>query len=142
MRVSFLPALALVLALAACAGQTFDQHLRSYKGKPVNDFAIGYGPHTGQYQRGDGAIVYVWQKSQTQSVFGPAVTQGGYRIGSGGQADGGILWTGIQHNSCVIRAGTMDGLIRDISFEGNPGGCETIYGTRKRELGYSVSTRP
>lgn len=137
-------ALAGLLTLSACAGaRTFDQDLRALQGHPVNDAAIKFGQgHTGEYRQGD-ATVYVWKSSQRKSIFGDAVTKGrGYQLG-GTAADGsGVYWTGIQHNQCVIRATTTDGIIRKITSEGNPGGCETIYGYRRQELGYDSSQRP
>lgn len=126
--------LLLPLLLAACAGgNSFDQNLRKVEGKPINDVAIMLkGKHTGEYQDGP-ATVYVWQKAQTESLFGPSVTQGGYRLGNRSSALGSeFLWTGIQYHSCVIRARTMDGMVQRITMEGDPGGCESIYGNRRK----------
>lgn len=121
--------------LAGCAGgNSFDQNLRKVEGKPINDVAIMLkGKHTGEYQDGN-ATVYVWQKRQTESVFGSTVTDKGYRLGSASTAMGNaeFLWTGIQYHSCVIRARTMDGIVQRITMEGDPGGCESIYGNRRK----------
>jgi hypothetical protein len=134
--------LAAILALSACAGvKTFDQHLRQLEGKPVNDADLLLGHHAdGEYRSGNDTV-YVWQKQDVESIFGPAVTSGGYRLGSPSQAMGGsaMIWSGIQLNSCVIRATTNDGIIKKITFEGNPGGCETVYGFRRDRHDRAVS---
>lgn len=129
-----------VLLLAACAGMTtFDQSLRALEGRPVNDAKIMLkGEPSGQYTDGQGRLVYVWKGYQRESIFGPAVTKGrGYDI-----MNTGIYWTGIEHHRCTVRAATTGGIVQKITFEGNPGGCETIYGSRREELGYNSSQRP
>ena len=126
----------LALALAGCAGvRTFDSDLRAFIGKPVNDAAIVYGPHTGQYTTKAGETVYVWQDSDVESVFGPAVTGGiGYQIGGSPASGNGLLWSGIKFHGCVIRITTMDGIVRAVTYQGDPGGCETIHGYKRKSL--------
>ena len=130
-----------VLALAGCAGaRTFDQSLRALEGHPVNDVALALGgPPAGQYQDGP-AIVYVWKDSLRESVFGPAVTRGrGYKLGRSMNNKAALMWSGIEHHSCVVRATTMGGIVQRVTLEGNPGGCETIHGYRKEPLGRNIS---
>jgi hypothetical protein len=121
-----------VLGLAACAGaHTFDQNLRGLEGRPVNEAFNVLGQPTGSYARGN-TTFYVWQDNVRESVFGPAVSGGrGYRIGAphGGSE---FLWSGITYHSCVIRAATAEGMVQEITFEGDPGGCQYIHG-RHRE---------
>jgi len=134
--------LASVLLLSACAGvQTFDQHIKSLEGHPVNDAAIMLNQkHTGEYKQGD-ATVYVWQGSYSESVFDRSTyhqTGTGIQIGNMAANGNIFLLSGIQYDSCVIRATTLDGIIQRITFEGNPGGCETVYGWKKHPMGKSA----
>jgi predicted small secreted protein len=137
---AILPLLSL-LALSACTGaHTFGSDLKALEGKPINDAAIMLGgKHTGEYQRGN-ETVYVWQDHDSESIFGPRITMGhGYGVGSPMNDGSELLMTGLQFNTCVIRAATLDGIIRDITYEGNPGGCESIYGYRKKALGRNAA---
>ncbi len=130
-----------VLGLSACAGgMTFDQHLRQLEGKPVNDADLMLGRHsTGQYQDGN-ATVYVWQARDAESIFGRSVSSGrGYGLGSPMDDGHELLLSGVQLHSCVIRARTMDNIIQRVTYEGNPGGCETIYGYKRKPLGVNSS---
>lgn len=130
-----------LVMLTACAGaRSFDQDLRQLEGRPVNDAAIMLGgPHTGSYKQGN-ATVYVWQGYKRESIFGPGVSKGrGYRLGSPMDDGSGLYWTGIEHYRCVIRATTTDGIVRKITMEGNPSGCETIYGGKREPLGKDFS---
>lgn len=130
-----------VLALSACASaRTFDGEMRDrYVGKPVADAIRDFGPAKGSYATADGGTAYTWQKRQSESIFGPAVTQGsGYQI-LGKLPDGhGVYWQGVTQYRCVIRAATQGGTVTGLRFEGNPGGCETILGYKRAPLGKSA----
>ena len=134
--------LALVVILTGCAGsgvRTWDSTLNGFKGKPINDADIVFGHPDGEYTK-NGVTTYVWQDHKTESVFGPSVTSGrGYRLGSPLNSGNEFLWSGIEVYTCVIRAGVVDGLITQITSEGNPGGCEIIHGFRHAELGHDYS---
>ncbi len=135
MKALSLTCLTAVLVLAACAGpMSFDQHLRQLEGKPVNDADLMLGHHADGHYKDGANIVYVWQDYKANSVFGSNVTNGGHRI-----LGGDVVWAGIVTNSCVIRASTYDGIIKKITYEGNPGGCETIYGRKQEPLGRDTS---
>lgn|GEM_PF-1992046 len=133
------------LMLAACASAvTFDRSLNALEGRPVNDASIFLeNQPSGSYTDTQGRTVYTWRGYKRESVFGDRVTKGkGYQLG-GTMSDGsGVYWTGIEHYRCVIRAATVNNIIENITMEGNPGGCETIYGDRRQELGYNSSQRP
>jgi len=135
----FLPLMACILALSACAGmRTWDGTLNSLRGKPINDAVIVYGQPDGQYNK-NGMTTYVWQDRMTESVFGPTVTAGhGYRLGSPlGSSE--FIWSGIETHRCVIRAETSSGIITGITSEGEPGDCETIHHFRREPLGRNYS---
>ena len=135
-----LSVLCLVMMLSACAGtHSFDQKMRAeLVGKPLAAAYERLGNPKGIRRMGDEASL-VWQKRDSESIFGPAVTEGqGYQI-LGTMPDGhGVYWQGITQNRCVIRASAKGDVLTDLSFEGNPGGCETILGAKKRPLGKSA----
>lgn len=143
MRVLIL-VLTTLLTLTACAGgRTLSNDLMGLQGHPINDAFITLGEPTGSYVKGN-QTVYVWQRQHRESVFGPSVTSGyGYQFGRRSSVLGsGLMWSGIQYDSCVLRAYTAGGTIQRITQEGNPGGCETIYRYRRRDIGYDISQRP
>lgn len=139
----FLFALLATVLLSACAATTFDQNLRQLEGKPINDASIQLKDQpSSTYTDNAGRKVYVFKGSDRKSIFGPAVTEGkGYHV-LGDRAQSSIYWTGIEHHRCTIRATTANGIIQKITMDGDPGGCETIYGNRREELGYDSSQRP
>ena len=50
--------------------------------------------------------------------------------------DGHIMpWSGVVYDNCVLRARTVTGVVKDVTFEGNPGGCEILFGQKKPPLG-------
>lgn len=132
-------ALVLTLALASCAGAapTWENNLGQLVGKPANDADIFLRSHpTGDYAKGD-ARVYVWQGHNTESIFGPSVTRGsGLQIGRATSLGTEFYLSGIQYDTCVVKATVLDGIIREIHSEGSaPAGCREVYGKRHRELG-------
>jgi hypothetical protein len=83
-----------------------------------------------------GDTVYVWQKRDSESIFGKSVTKGsGYQILDQMPDGHGLYWQGVTYNRCTIRATTHNQTVAKVTFEGNPGGCETITGTKRKELG-------
>lgn len=127
----------LVSLLGACAGaHTFDGSMRAaYVGQPLAQAIQDFGAPTGQYDSAAGTV-FVWQKRDAESIFGPAVTRGsGYQI-LGSMPDGhGLYAQGVVYNRCVIRATTSKNMVMGMTFEGNPSGCEIITGYRKKPLG-------
>ncbi|MBU6235361.1 MAG: hypothetical protein KGQ41_05915 [Alphaproteobacteria bacterium] len=126
-----------VLLLAACAGaRTFDTDMQArYVGQPAAVAFSDFGAPTGQYTKG-ADTVYVWQKRDSESIFGPSVT-----MGSGRNIFGGLYWQGVTYNTCTIRGTvTPKHTLSRLTFEGNPSGCETITGFRKKSIGRKQDT--
>lgn len=118
--------------LAACAtATTFDGAMQTkYVGQPLAVVVADFGKPKGPYTAKDGGQAYVWQKRDSESIFGPAVTKG-----DGYQLFGGVYWQGVTYGRCVIRANTKNGIISAIRFEGSVGDCEIITGYRKKDIG-------
>ncbi|NBX66843.1 MAG: hypothetical protein EBQ96_07605 [Proteobacteria bacterium] len=122
--------------LTACAGaRTFDGTMQArYVGQPISMAIADFGTPKGPYEAKDGGQAYVWQKRDSESIFGPAVTKGeGYSLF-------GIPWQGVTYHRCVIRANAKGGVISAIRFEGAPRDCEVITGYRKKSVGRKQDT--
>lgn len=120
--------------LSACAGaNTFDSTMNArYVGQPVAAAYRDFGTPTGRYDTPQGPV-FVWQKRDAESIFGPRVSHGrGYNI------LGNVYWQGVTYHRCVIRAASDGAVVRKLTFEGDPGGCEIVTGYRAPRLGRSA----
>ncbi len=116
--------------------RTFDGDMRAaLVDQPVDAALTRFGSPTGQYDR-NGQTYLVWQRHRSESVTDMFGRDGHtYALGRP-MGDGHIMpWSGVVYDSCVLRARTVTGVVKDVTFEGNPGGCEILFGQKKPPLG-------
>ena len=121
----------LLLLVTACAERrSYQSDLDGMIGQPVDAAARQFGAPSGQYMKA-GTLTYIWEAKRRDSLFSPVGPAGRAYMNTPTIDDGGVPWTGMAYDSCVVRATTTNNIIQNIGYEGPPSACATLFGHKQ-----------